>query len=72
MKFHLDEGETFKELFTLREGVKVSYIKQERALIDKKEKLFKAKDVTKWGATDTVELLRIKDEILSNKDRAFV
>lgn len=56
----------------MREQVKVQYIKCERNLIDKKEKLFKSKDVYKWGGfADNLELLKLKDELLKDKDKAF-
>lgn len=72
MKYHFDEQESFKELFTLREQVKYQYIKSERGLMEKKEKLFKSKDVYKWGGfKDNIELLKLKDDLLKNKDRAM-
>lgn len=72
MKFHYDENETYKELFTLREQIKFQYIKQERNLIEKKEKLYKSKDVYKWGGfKDNIELLKLKDDLLKDKERAF-
>ena len=72
MKYHLDEHDTFRELFNMREQAKQQYVKLERSLIDKKEKLFKAKDVYKWGGfEDNIELLKLKDDLLKDKDRAF-
>jgi hypothetical protein len=49
MKYHLDEHESFREIFAVREKIKQDYVRIERALIEKKEKLFKSKDVYKWG-----------------------
>lgn len=49
MRYHLDEYESYKELHLVREQIKSQYIKQERALFEKKEKLFKGKDPYKWG-----------------------
>jgi len=73
MKFHYDEHDTFKELFTLREQIKYQYIKQERNLMEKKEKLYKSKDVYKWGGfKDNIELLKLKDDLLKDKERAFL
>jgi hypothetical protein len=41
--------------------------------MDKKEKLFKSKDVYKWGGfKDNIELLKLKDDLLKDKDRAFL
>ena len=74
LKYHYDEGESFKELFALREQVKFQYVKQERQVAERKERLFKTRDVFKWGGfQDHIELLRLKDELLKpeNKDIAF-
>jgi hypothetical protein len=72
MKYHLDEHESFREIFNLREQCKQSYIRIERSLIDKKEKLWKTKDIYKWGGfVDNIELLKLKDELLKDKDKSF-
>ena len=49
MRMHFEESDAFKELFNLREAIRNQYVKQEKALIDKKEKLFKVGDLSKWG-----------------------
>ena len=41
-----------------------------RNLIDKKEKLYKAKDPSKWGC-DVPNFDKVKDDLLKNKDKAF-
>lgn len=41
-KYHMAEHESFRELHSLREQVKQNFIKKERHLIDRKEKLFKS------------------------------
>lgn len=46
-------------------------MKLQTALNDKKEKLFKAKDVTKWGHNDIKELQRSKEILFADKDKAF-
>lgn len=56
MKYHLAEHESFREIQAVREVAKQRYIKKERALTDKKEKLFRSKDVTRWGYHDIEEL----------------
>ncbi len=48
LKFHMHEHESFRELLTVREVAKTNYIKKEKALFDKKERLFRAKDYSKW------------------------
>ena len=46
---------------------------KERALYDKKDKLFKTtRDVSKWGYTGSKEELEGRaDELLKNRDKAF-
>jgi hypothetical protein len=50
MRKHHEESDTFKDLFTFREGVHNQFVRTEKALIDRKEKLFKAGDLAKWGS----------------------
>jgi hypothetical protein len=49
MKFHMDESESFKELYLTKENSRSAYVKSYRALMEKKEKLFKKQDLYKWG-----------------------
>ena len=49
MKYHYLEHESFRDILKVREDLKVSYIKAEKNLTEKKEKLYRAKDFTKWG-----------------------
>jgi hypothetical protein len=49
LKFHLDEHDTYRELFATREKVKQDFVRMEKSLIDKKDKLFKSRDIYKWG-----------------------
>jgi hypothetical protein len=49
LKYNLNEASTFRDLFSHREQAYQAYVKADRALFDKKEKLFKLKDTTKWG-----------------------
>jgi hypothetical protein len=51
LKYHLSEHDSYRELFKTREEVKHAFTKKEKTLIDKKESLFKKKDLTKWGFT---------------------
>lgn len=48
LKYHMHEHESFRELLAVRETTKKAYIKKEKALIDKKERLFYNKDYKKW------------------------
>jgi len=49
LKYHYLEHESFKDILKVREDLKVSYIKAEKNLMEKKEKLFRSKDFSKWG-----------------------
>ena len=49
LKYHMSEHESFRELTSIRENVKQKFIKSERNLMDRKERLFRAQDVTRWG-----------------------
>ena len=49
MRYHYDEHESFRELYNLRETMKNYYVKLEKYVVEKKEKLFKARDPYKWG-----------------------
>lgn len=73
LKFHAYEAESLRELFKEREAVKAVYSAQEKSLLAKKEKLWKAKDrdVHKWGSEDGLGLEKIKDQLFADKDLAF-
>ena len=49
MKYHLIEHESFREILKNRDEIKNAFIKQEKALNEKKEKLLRNKDLSKWG-----------------------
>jgi len=42
LKYHMSEHESFRELYACREHSKQNFIKKERHLIDRKEKLFRS------------------------------
>ena len=78
MRMHHEEAEAFKELFNLREAVKNSHIKQEKTLLEKKEKLFKVGDLSKWGGgaphscfKDEKEMSDLSGKLMQNKNLAF-
>lgn len=48
LKYHMHEHESFRELLQVRDQAKINYIKKEKNLYDKKERLFVKKDFTKW------------------------
>ena len=49
MKYHFSEHETFREVHAVRDEIKNKFIRHEKALNNKKESLFKNKDLNKWG-----------------------
>ena len=49
MKYPLAEAESYSELLQYRENLEVSFQKKERSLYEKKEKLFRSREITKWG-----------------------
>lgn len=72
LKYHMAEHESFRELQTVRESVKQNFMKKDRNIIERKEKLFKSQDISRWsfdGAQD--ELIRRQKEVLADKDKAF-
>lgn len=74
MKYHLLEHESYRELLKTREEVKNSYLKQEKALNDRKEKLFRSKDYAKWGYTGDggiADIERVQDKLATSKQAAF-
>ena len=73
LKYNLHEADTFKDLFALRDNLFQQYAKLDKALIEKKDRLFKLRDYTKWGGfKDQAEMLRLKDELLKDRDAAFI
>lgn len=73
LKYHLHESETLKELYNTRENIKQQYLKKERTLYVKKNKIFNdIRDVSKWGFTGSKEELEGRaDELLKDKNKAF-
>ena len=57
----------------MREQVKANYMKKERQLFDKKERLFKNKDPQKWGCTAiSYDDLQSKiEDLFLHKEKAF-
>ena len=72
LKYHMAEHESFRELQALREIVKQNFMKKERHLIERKEKLFKSQDISRWGFEGPQDdLIRRKDELLHDKEKSF-
>ena len=61
-------------MLAYRETCRANYAKKEKSVLEKKEKLFVQKDVTKWGCAQekSEELLLSKESILLDKKRAFM
>ena len=77
MRPHLEEPESFKELMQMREAAHNLFVKVEKTLIEKKEKLFKAGDPNKWGSgpfscfTHERQINELKDRLQQDKAFAF-
>jgi len=78
MRMHHEEADSLKELFTLRENVKNQHIRQEKTLLEKKEKLFKVGDLSKWGGggshscfKDEQEMSDLRNKLMQNKNMAY-
>lgn len=53
--------------------MKNAFVKIDRSLLEKKEKLFKQKDLYKWGGfQDNLQLQKMQDELVQNKEKAFL
>ena len=66
------EHESFREVLRQREEVKNQFNRQEKTLRDRKEKLMKQKDLTRWGFQGPMDELNGKyEQLLSNKPAAF-
>lgn len=74
MKYHLIEHESFREILKNRDEIKNAFIKQEKALNEKKEKLLRNKDLSKWGYLEEgglKELTKKQDQLQNHKEAAF-
>jgi hypothetical protein len=72
MKYHLLEHESFREILKGREEQKTTFIKHEKSLLDKKERLFKNRDFPKWGYNGAItDLDKLSEKFSSNKEGAF-
>ena len=74
MKYHDEEQETLKEILELRTEFEVLYLKKEKQLLAKKEKLFlQSQDFKQWNCDHaTVEQLEpFRMELLGDKEKAF-
>jgi hypothetical protein len=69
------EHDSYRELLKSRDEFKNAFIKQEKSLNEKKEKLFKNKDPSnfkKWGYLgDVNDIVKVHEKLLTNKDAAF-
>lgn len=74
LKYHLEETEGYQDMLAYRETCRANFTKKEKTVLEKKEKLFAQKDVTKWGChkDKAEELLLSKESILLDKKRAFM
>ena len=72
LKYHMSEHESFREILKLRDEANVAYQKNSKSINDKKEKLFKNKDISKWGYLGpSLDIERNLNNLLANKKAAF-
>ena len=71
LQFNNDEAHSFKEMQALREFSKVDFMKKEKARNEKKERLFRQKDIYRWGFDNVVQLEKMKGSLFEDKDKAF-
>ena len=74
LKYHLIEHESFREILKNRDEIKSTFMKQEKNLLDKKEKLFRSKEFGKWGYQGSGGVKEIEtkhDKLMKIKDAAF-
>ena len=72
LKYNLHEGDTFRDLFTTRDSLFQAWKKADNNLTEKKDKLFRLKDTTKWGGfKDNQQMLLVREEVLKDRDMAF-
>lgn len=71
LQYNVKEASSMRVLNKNKEALKSQVAKFSKLLLDKKERLFKQKDVTKWGGEDSVQLERQKEQLLQNKELAF-
>lgn len=63
------DHEGMKEILRQREASKLALQKIQTKVIERKEKLFKQKDVSKWELSE--ENQKLQGELMSNKEKAF-
>ena len=72
MKYHFIEHDTYREILKTRDELKNSYVKAEKSLNDKKERLFRNKDFSKWGYLENVEdIQKNAESLFLHKEAAF-
>jgi len=72
LKYHLSEHDTFREILKQRDDVNQIVTRHSKQLNDKKEKMLKNKDITKWGYQGNVADIESRyDQLLENKEAAF-
>jgi len=74
LKYHLIQHDSFREVLKHRDDIKNTFIKQEKNLLDKKERLLRNKDLSKWGYQGdggVKEIEKNLDKLVNYKDAAF-
>lgn len=77
MRVHFEEADSFKEVFNLREAVRTQFVRMEKALLDRKEKLYKAGDMSKWAGggpscfRDALEMSELRNQLMADRNLAY-
>jgi hypothetical protein len=74
MKYHLLEHESFREVLKYRDEYKKDFDKQNKNLLEKKERLFRNKEFNRWGyqgAGGVKEIESKFDKLSRVKEAAF-
>jgi len=68
----MSEHESFRELQKLRDDANTTFLKSSKILNDKKERLFKNRDIAKWGYLGpSSDIENHLDQLVTNKRAAF-
>lgn len=72
MKYYKQEHEPLTELLGFRQSRYEEYAADESKLNDRKEALFKSKDISKWEFSgDMIELVGRKHDLLADRKKAY-
>ena len=73
LKFHCAEAEGMREICAVMTQLRTAYLRKERALLEKKERLFKKRDCNQWQCTavPSAVLSQMSGQLYNDKEKAF-